>query len=185
MAAPSAPHVGTTSHENAAANPDVEIVISARHASGAENAVAAEKKAAESKSAYSAHYASLLLQESIVPIRTAQVQTRFSAAMVLLACAYVGLLLGLSQYTAFEAQPQAQIDQYYQYLMHVNIMVRRAAQDRVCQRVGGRAISLGAGPSVPSWGPGHQSGGPSVPSVRLTGWAVGWAGLQCPSRPDA
>ena len=58
------------------------------------------------------------------PIRKAQMQTRFSGLMVLLACLYVGLLLGLTKYTSFEEQPDLQVQQYYQYLMHVNIMVR-------------------------------------------------------------
>ena len=100
---------------------DIKVMISALHANGAASSpsTAAAKKA-EVDSAY---YASLLLQEAMAPIRKAQVQKRFGGAMVLLSCAFVGLLLGLSQYTTFEEQPQAQIDQYYQYLMHVNIMV--------------------------------------------------------------
>ena len=67
---------------------------------------------------------SVFKADAYAPIRKAQMQTRFSGLMVLLACLYVGLLLGLTKYTSFEEQPDLQVQQYYQYLMHVNIMVR-------------------------------------------------------------
>ena len=119
--APAASHDEMTAIKAAAAS--AEVVLSVLQAPASENGVASSagfSAAAEKKA--SAYYASQYLQETIAPVRQAQMQTRFSGAMVLLACAYVGLLLGLTQYTTFETQPQAQIDHYYQYLMHVNIM---------------------------------------------------------------
>ena len=118
-----------------------EVVVSVLHAPASENGVASSagfSAAAEKKA--SAYYASQYLQESIAPVRQAQMQTRFSGAMVLLACAYVGLLLGLTQYTTFETQPQAQIDHYYQYLMHVNIMVSEGGC--LAGHAGGRACRV-------------------------------------------
>ncbi len=56
--------------------------------------------------------------------RSTQLSTNFSAALTLLGCVYVGLLLGLSQYTSLADDPEGQVNQYYQYLIHVNIMVR-------------------------------------------------------------
>ena len=47
----------------------------------------------------------------------------FSGSLMLLACLYIGLLLGLTEYTAFPEDPEGQINKYYQYLVHVNIMV--------------------------------------------------------------
>ena len=67
---------------------------------------------------------SMFKPDAYAPIRRVQMQARFSGLLVLLACLYVGLLLGLTKYTAFEEQPDLQVQQYYQYLMHVNIMVR-------------------------------------------------------------
>ena len=45
--------------------------------------------------------------------------TRLSRQVIL----YCGLLLGLSKYTDVPSDPTQQVTQYYQYLIHVNIMV--------------------------------------------------------------
>ena len=47
------------------------------------------------------------------PVRERQLG-RFSHSLVLLAALYIGILLGLSEYTSYDTDPQGQINQYYQ-----------------------------------------------------------------------
>ena len=56
-------------------------------------------------------------------MRSAQM-SRFGSLVILLGCIFMGLLLGLTEYTSYADDPDRQVNQYYQYLVHVNIMVR-------------------------------------------------------------
>ncbi|GAX80311.1 hypothetical protein CEUSTIGMA_g7749.t1 [Chlamydomonas eustigma] len=63
-------------------------------------------------------------QSSIfTPVREGQLCTSFSSGVLVLSCLYIGLLLGLTQFASFGDDLQAQVNQYYQFLLDVNIMV--------------------------------------------------------------